>query len=926
MLLCSNCPDEFNRGHVCVKCSKLFCSKHEILTCSFCGGSLEKLSLDVEKLDGVNTQWLIFKDLKYVGIVGLDRLPPYTMNIMRKMVDGNKNLRIIFLPSKADSVKYEKTILGGYGVAHTDRVISEKSRYTIFSTEQRGPMYLLLNEKAIQESTVDFLINLFSRLLVKIENCPDILEKSYRALADPFIKALFSYSEKMGIPFVYADEMLREFVQSMVQNIQLNYLECLALKDLLGEGILINELADYLEYKIRIHFEILDYEMRFALIEVYQTLEKMLLIAALMSLISGHKPMYQYLTNAFKNDFEEFRKRYSELPDLIRAIDILFANKERITYASYDEYAEAMIELIRDALCEIEPRYVSLGESLTLLRLSEFYLDGLDKGRLVYARGIGFISNYIDLLKGVFGKEGIYSEVRIMAGMALEQTLLALVLMDRDVSRYLELVDCTKQLSGLIENSLPEILKKNGTMSGFTGSPLTYEDAVLRVLSTSRMARGFGDLATEKELLDIAEKVAAKYDLPSIKVDLWWAKFIESQSFSYLFDIHEAVKRIDFAKFPYRRFTALPIDLLAQALLLGEDAESTIDHAQELALDGTCEAARQKVFIDQSIRTSQALYLVLEIFKRLLMLTKSTGNLERAYYTALALRETLARADATNIVALKTEILYKLTKLDFSAASELCDKLHNYTDPEGNIKSYTDLTLKWIGICKSEVGRRYVRQSEFRYDGNDIWMRILVSFVGDSMEDDLSKNIAGSKAIVFVEGETDALVLKEYASRLFPRVKIYFVDIEGYTNYQYYIEAKITRELKIPCYLILDGDTTQAKKADIIKRLGQLSLGKEFIYTLRKNSIEDYLLKSRAIKSAYPSMSLSAQNIEEFLKLNRRKRNKKLVLKALLKKGGLKAYDKKSAERIAHEMGDYMIEPELVHLITRICSLQKLRH
>jgi len=389
MMRCSSCLDEFNEGHVCIRCSKLFCSKHAIISCSFCGGSLEELSIETEKLDKVTVQWLIFKNLKNLGATRIERLPSYTINVMRKMAFGNKRLKIVFFPSKADSVEYEKIILEKYGLTRPDRMISERSRYTLLFSKEEGPTYLLLNLKAIEESTITFLIDLFSRFLAKIKDYKDVLDKHSDKLTEPFAKALFSYVEKMAIPFIYADEMIKGFVHFMVQNIQLNYLECLVLKELANKGISINELADYLIYKIRTNFETFDYEMRFQLIEVYQVLDKMLLIATLMSAISDHEQLSQYLANVFKKDYEEFKLRYSELPDLLRAIDLIFANKEKITFSTYDEYVRVETELISNAFYEIEARYVSLGESITLLKLSEFYLVELEKGRYAFASGIG---------------------------------------------------------------------------------------------------------------------------------------------------------------------------------------------------------------------------------------------------------------------------------------------------------------------------------------------------------------------------------------------------------------------------------------------------------------------------------------------------------------------------------------------------------
>jgi len=307
------------------------------------------------------------------------------------------------------------------------------------------------------------------------------------------------------------------------------------------------------------------------------------------------------------------------------------------------------------------------------------------------------------------------------------------------------------------------------------------------------------------------------------------------------------------------------------------------------------------------------------------MSSETPDNMRKAYIASLVLEEILTKTDPLNIFAVKTEILYELMRGNTVKASKLCEKLSYCPDPNGKIKSYTQYAMNWIEVCRNETERRYVHQQDFHYEGNDIWMQILHSYIQKFMEADLMKNISGSKAVVFVEGETDVLVLNQFAAKLFPSIKISFIDIEGYTNYQSYIEAKMTRELRIPCYIIFDGDTKEKEKEDLINRFEKLSLSREFAYTLRKNSIEDYLLIPRAIKHAYPDISLSVRNIEEFLQKAKNKKNKKILLRALFKKGGLGAYNKNAASLIASKIEKSEIETELVQLLARICNLQKLQ-
>ena len=867
-------------------------------------------------------QWLIVEKLEAVGVSELDRLPPYAINISHG-VSPSSQLKLILLASKADSLKLEGIIRRRYGQPVTAmRPVSEKSRYTILSFGQTGSKYLLLNVGAIEKSDITFLIRLFSRLAEKVKERHDIFEK-HGELLDSLVKTFFAYARKMEIPFVYADKMDAKLINVMAENIQLDYLECLVLRELQEAGF-ISDLASYLRYKIKLTLEALDYEMRFQLVEVYHVLATMLNIAILLSSISDHKSLYQYLENVVNEDLEKFRARYFELPDLLRAVDYIMSNKNRISFFSHDEYVTSIREIIAKAFHEIEARYVSLGEGIALVKLSEFYLDALDNDIYPRAENIGTIHDYIELLKKVFDKKGIYPEVRILAGMALTNTLLTWSMKDHDSTRFLELVDSTKRFSKLVVDSLPEIREKNGTVSGFVGSPITYEDAALSVLSTSRIARTYGDLETEKELSQMAERIAIEYDLPSVKFHLWWMKFVTLQDFTYLPKIHEIVGRIDFKRFPYLKNTIRSIDLLIQALIYREDMESKLATAQDLILNDILKTTGQKVHIIQSIQHSEVLYHVFEMFKHLLLFSKTPSSLKKAYIASLALKRTLAKTDPFNAFAANTQLLYRLVKGDFANASVLHKILSDNTDPNSKIRAYLQYAKKWIEICTMQDERRYIYQQNFHYSGDDIWIQALLSRIQKTMEEDLSRNISGSTAIVFVEGDTDELVLREVANKLYPQNKISFLDIEGHTNHSFYVNARITRELKIPPYLVFDGDTKERRKKNLTHQFDRLSIKREHIHTLKRNSIEDYLLNPKAIKMAYPEIDLSIQQIRDFFEKSKNKRNKKVVLNALFKKSLMGSYDKTAAHNISKNIKKTEIEAELAELIRKVNFLKDL--
>jgi hypothetical protein len=921
MLLCSKCPKEFVQGYICKDCSKLFCSQHQLDSCAFCGGKLEFVKNEIERIGVLEVNWLVFNGSKRVGVVGINFLPSYTMKIESADSSLNSGLKIVLFDSKEKSIEFEKAILKKHDLDYRERLVTEKSRYSIIGIDEPEAYYLLLNTKSIGETTATFLTALNSRIIDKIRSNRGIFAKQEKLMLS-FGKVFFAYNRKMGIPFISAHEEIQQHIRNLVSNVQQDYFESIALRELLENRNYFNDIGEYIKYKIEVAFSLLDFEARFILIEVFQTLEKMLHIAVLLTSISSNTSLAQFLMNVVNRDYQTFKKKYSELPDLIRAADYIFNNQSKIVFSTYDEYVEAISSIIQGSFSKIEARYVSLAEGIDLFRLSQYYLAGLEKGEFASAPNIGTIYAYVKLLQNIMQREGIYPEVRIIAGYALENTLLAWLLIEPDFSRFQELATCTKQLAELIETNLPEIQMKNGSIDGLHGSPITYEDAAMKLLTVSRIARSFGSADIEKEFCQTIKRMINEYDLLTIKIDLLWIDFVDTQNFSYLTQIHEIMRKIDLEKFPHRKHLFVPIDLLVQSILYQEKVVQNIEKAQEILLDSISEGVTLHTYAQPSIRTTEAFYYLLEMFKHLLEWQEKTENIKKAYFASLVLAETLLKIDPILIMSIKTRILYKVLNNDLKDASSLCKRLASYEDPEAYIKQFLDITKRWIEICLMEDERKYIYQHEFQYKGKDIWIQILLDFIHKSMEDDLTKNIAGSKALVFVEGITDLLVLKTFKDKIRPNERINFIDIEGYANYKYYAESKVIKKLRIPTYLIFDGDTRQTKKRRIIKDLNRLSIQTSHIYTLKQNSIENYILKPKSINRAYSKKGLSEKDIKEFFAKTKNKKNKKQVLQWLFNRFKLGSYGKKAAEQIAIKTKVNEIDPEITQLLKRIMKLE----
>jgi hypothetical protein len=921
--MCSNCPNEFRQGKACNECSKLFCKDHELNTCPFCGGELRAVSIDVEKKGILEIDWLVIEGTKLLAVTEVNLLPSYFMKLWVNLRIANSPVIIVLFATKQKSIEFEKILHQTNGMAYRERVFSERSRYSIFYQDKDHPYYLLLNQQYLTESTAIFLTNFNIKMYAKINANNKIFDTKQKEIIISIGEILFNYNKKMCIPFVSAGEEIQTLITNLANNVKQDYFEAITLQELLVEPKYSNDIGEYLRYKIEAVFKVMDFEARFIMLEVFQNLERILHINSLLASISANTNLSQFLKNCYMNEYGIFKKKYAEMPDLLRASDYINSNQSKFDFSNYDEFAEGVARVIKGAFSEIEARYVSLTEGVDLLKLSDFFLGGLEKNQFIIIPNIGTINGYVELLKRIFNKDGIYPEVRIIAGYALEHTLLSWLMIDRTQKLFEEYIECTRKLSQLIESNLSEILEKRGSIGEFQGSSLKYDDAAQKLLTASKIARSFGDKVVEREFATLAEDIAVKYNLGSVKIAIWWSNFVDSQNFSYLEKIHNSMDEWDKEQIAKLNYLAVPIGLLADSLLHHDLIDQHIDQAQKEIMDAMPIGATLQTSASAGLRTSESFYHILEMFKQLLKYQGKNDEIKKAYYSALVLDEVILPSDPLRILSLKTKIVFHLLNQNIEQASQFCSKLSTYNDPEGCIRQFLEIAVDWIHLCLNNEERKYIYKNQFQYKGKDIWIQTLQIFIIKTMDEDLSINIAGSKAVIFVEGITDLLVYTEFIKKLYPQEKIYFFDLEGYSNHEYYTESKIIKELKIPAYLIFDGDTRDDKKKIIIRDIA-VAIRPNHIYTLQKNSVENYLLNSRAITEAFPKSGSGEENIKRFIEKTLNKKNKKLILQHLFQKFNMGKYNKESAKQIASKFEIDEISSELRELLTNIVQIKNV--
>lgn len=228
--------------------------------------------------------------------------------------------------------------------------------------------------------------------------------------------------------------------------------------------------------------------------------------------------------------------------------------------------------------------------------------------------------------------------------------------------------------------------------------------------------------------------------------------------------------------------------------------------------------------------------------------------------------------------------------------------------------SRPDITSVYI-VAQNEDGATQVDQV------NEVNIGRIIDELGIKASD-----IFDFDVVTLVEGIDDVRILNVLARRFADKSKptVGFVDSEGWNSMAYYANARLftSRKVKVDVFAIFDGDTEKEEKNKKIKErlIKTLNLKEGHIITLKKNSIEDYLLKPDAIKRAFPQIQLSLDEISELLKTTQQKKNKKEVLDIILKKGGIGSYNGEFGALIMRSMNDEEIDEELKEIIQTLGS------
>jgi hypothetical protein len=924
MIQCSNCPDIFTKGKVCLRCGKAYCEKETFLKCPFCESQLKDAQIVKEKLGETMVEWFTF-GTSMIGLVNFKEIPSFLLRFLgSSSFTSVGDYRLVLFPTKESSWKISNYFRKKAGMPEVkyDRIF-EKSRYGIAEDPETKSHYLFLNLKAASDDNVEFLVSFLTDLFSEM----DVLRQiDHKIVQEALAEALYDHVRKMGVPFIVIDEETKQYFEILLDNLPGIYAEYLALKK--SSKVSLKEIPEFLRHKVELLFSGIDYHSLKWLRGVYDILNAYIQIASLLALAQEFEPLKRYLDNFFYPVMNESKNKLEDFPDIAKSIDVIVKElSQKEVYTSYDSYLEHVSRVFKNVIGILRPRYLRIQEVGALFEIGRKCEEMMENGEKPYIPNIGTLEKFNELLLQVFQRQDLYPELRILAGQTLQSILVFKVWKENDYVAYLQGLDLVQKLAQLIVDSVSDIKERLGKIDSEHGV-LGYQDACMALDAFAQFSYAMNDEEPASRLADFSKRIAQKYNVLPMKVIHDWKDFVETHDYDKLLAVYRSSSAINLSEHKYMAEYIATISHLASATLRKEDRKKAFEKAEKYALAIMEQAPPTHMLMsyrEHAVLSSLAMYHLVCLFQHITEANEpdpvdQISTLKEALLDSQAMSQNLAKIDPLNNFALKTEILYFLAAGELARTQEVCKRLKERTSSATLIKRFVNNVENWLLESEKLEGRRFLIGLELDISEFDPWENLFRKIIITEMNKDLEENIAAADAILLVEGPSDAEILEQFAKRLVPCKKILFMGVEGFTNMKYYSEAQVAKSLKIPLFIVFDGDTSTIEKKKRVKDklIRQISLPQNHVITLTKNSIEDYLLVPTAIKRAFPSISNSVEDIEGFLKWRETKRDKRKVLKDLFNQLGLTKYDHKEATRIASKMKASEIDEEIKKILDSI--------
>jgi hypothetical protein len=789
--------------------------------------------------------------------------------------------------------------------------------YSLVIDQKTGNTYILLNVAALQVSS-DFFLVFLAHLHTEVNQ---VLREPEQGLVEGLRKCYLTYNSKFGIPFLHMDDLTRGFFSMFVQNAKMQYAESRALLQAMDSRNL-NQTERFIIHKLSLVFNKFS-KRKFELIEnVIEVIGSYVAIVFFVEITKHHEPIHKSLESKLGRWKHTLPNKLRNYPDVLAALETVERNFDSIrAVESFKTFSAIYADTLVNAFSVISPRYWRTQEVFELTEASYNYLediDGLYEGRLPF----GAREEFLSLLERIFVKNDVFPIVPIIAGMALLQILQAEALHGSKLA-YERALPYVYRLSKIVESGLPEIRKVNH------GIPLGFQDGIIPLAAFSQLAWIFEDEVGRRSLRNEAERLANKHHVLSVTFGLRWISFLESQDYENLRDIYQSVSSTTDPKIRNEPSSVKAIWLLTASIFDRKNSSHYLDMAEDACIEVAIPPSH--LYAGASgISASQALMLITGLLRRILDYERSLDPnlLSQTRIQALALSENRNANYPEQLLVLKTLLVYDLILDKGDDLLRLTGELRRLGRSSKDISALTDAIERYA--IASGASETILAISQLMLNEIDPWNSIVSKFLRGNLPD-LVADVKPEDRMALVEGDSDAYVFAEFCKKM--RIKpIQFIPISGKDEASHLVLVSriVACVIKnpMPFFLVLDGDVRKIGRetyASIRETLLSKNSGSEVV-RLPRPCIEHYLLNARAIKVAFPEITLTVDEINSMMAASAEKDDKKKLIEVILFKGGIKSfYTSEVARKIAAAMSEEEVDPEVRKLLGEIDAFLQRR-
>jgi hypothetical protein len=925
------CDRQIASFFICLSCGKSYCEQHQVSTCQFCKGMTSEASASLEvRFNSWDVNWVAVGQSR-VGLVGFEEIPGICVRVVLFLKETKiaTPFEVILFPTKELSEKFKSSIARDSPFrSFILKKVPKESRYSVIFDPTRGVRSVLLNVSAIEPNLITFLLQ-----LVLDEAYAELSQEAgfgLQDIGDTLLGAFKEYNSRLGIPFVSWNEKTKQQLSITVNNLNTSYTFYKVLGRIISEDNL-----DQAETFVLKHIELIFGDVDWEVIHLLdETLSLMLRIIDALTVVVGssvHVALRSRVNAKFQRHLEDVEKGLGEFPDTIEALKHVVSKFSNLNvFASRRSYVRASCESLLESVKLLGPHYDRMDETLDLARAERKFANRLERGEEPTDPEFGSLNEFLRLLTRIFEMSPTYPEIAIRAGSWLLNLLETLMLSQYDYLSYRSGLAVARKLSRLLEENWKEIRRKNPE------SPYAREDQIaeplLGVIGAAKTYQDPTELAAlQKECREIVER----HRILQLKSQLDWMDFLESQDFDYLLSIYKDFQAATTENISGVSDHANFLGHLASAIIGTKNREFHLEMARDFSSDmrtfhldpiagsrrisQTFESGPGLMAMSMAAHSGDLSLFFTELVAALLNLESNCDSPEKQKQlriSASILGEVISTEHPAYTFVLRTMCLCSLLERNKNTLEVDVVKLQTRSGTKPGTQDF--LQLCKISASRDRVKSRLLQSLERHIDTRDPWNRIALKFVHSELSSQLRGiDLFDFDAIVLVEGQIDKRVFSKFAQKIAPNLRLLMIDVGGWGSMKYFADAKIAREAKLKVVVIFDGDTEARRSSDVKRRL-LLDLGvKPRIVTLKRNSIEDYLLIPRAICAAFPSQSLDESRIGSFLRQSK-KRNKKEVLDLLIRKLAGVKYNSRIAATIANRMTFAEIDPEIRQIFSNL--------